>query len=232
MRRYLVWLCAASLVWASCGRSEDRATRVARPTAAAGESAEPRQADEPDPPSERALTIAARTPLSVRLEHSVASETSHDEDPVRAIVVQPVIVDGVKVIPSGSHIEGIVASVKRGGHIKGRAEVAVRFTRLVVKTASYPIRTSLVVRVGRSAAKKDWLSIGVPAGVGTLVGAAAGGGKGAIIGGIVGGGAGTAYAASTPGSRVSIPAGTVLRTELLEAVTVQVPIRPRTTPST
>ncbi len=86
--------------------------------------------------------------------------------------------------------------------------------------------------MGPGAAKKDWLAIGVPAGVGALVGAAADGGKGALVGGVIGGGAGTAYAAATPGSRVRIPAGTVLQTELLDAVTVHVPIRPLTNPST
>lgn len=231
MRPHLVWLCAASLALANCGRSSNSSKPAAQPMAAS-DSATPDRAADPDTPAERDLTIAAHTPLSVRLERSIASETSHGEDSVTAILVQPVIVDGVKAIPSGSRLRGSVALVERGGHLTGRAEIGVRFTRLIVKTTSYPIRTPLVVRVGQSAAKKDWLSIGVPAGVGTLVGAVAGGGKGALIGGVIGGGVGTAYAASTPGSRVSIPAGAVLRTELLDAVTVRVPIRPLATPST
>lgn len=228
MRSYFVWLCAVALACASCGRPTESSRPAERP---ADTPATPNRSVEPEPP-DRALTVAAHTLLRVRLERAVASATSHDGETVRATLVEPVIVDGEKAIPSGSHLDGVVALVKRGGRLKGRAEVGVRFTRLVVRTESYPITTSLVVRVGRSAARKDWLSIGVPAGVGALVGAAAGGGKGALIGGIVGGGAGTAYAASTPGSRVSIPAGSVLRTELVEAVTVHAPIRPLTTPST
>ena len=57
------------------------------------------------------------------------------------------IVEGLKAIPSGCRLEGEVTLVGAGRRASGRAEIGVRFTRLVVKTESYPIRTALVVPV-------------------------------------------------------------------------------------
>jgi hypothetical protein len=36
------------------------------------------------------------------------------------------------VIPAGTYVQGRISSVKRGGHIKGRAEVLMHFSTLII----------------------------------------------------------------------------------------------------
>jgi hypothetical protein len=46
----------------------------------------------------REIRVPASTPLSVRLETTVSSKSSHEEDPITAVLVEPIVVDGIDVI--------------------------------------------------------------------------------------------------------------------------------------
>jgi len=177
----------------------------------------------PPPPAFRDVVVAAGTGLSLRLATSAGSTTSLTGDPVRASVARSVVVGGLDVIPAGATVMGRVVRAVRAGHIKGRALIAIRFDRIDTAGRRYAIRTTLFEREAASHVKKDALSIGLPAAAGSIIGAIAGGGKGALIGGAVGGGAGTAYAMSTPGQQVVLPAGTVIRARLADPLTIRVP---------
>jgi hypothetical protein len=160
--------------------------------------------------------------LGLRLETSVASDTSKVEDPVRATLRKPVVSNHLTVLPEGTRIAGVVSDVERSGKVKGLAHVSLRFTSLTVDDERYEIRTSPVTRQAQSTKKKDATKVGIGAGAGALIGAIAGGGKGAAIGAGVGAAGGTGVVMATRGQEVHLPEGTSLSVTLASPLTVRV----------
>jgi hypothetical protein len=153
----------------------------------------------------RDITIPEGTELALTLESAVASDTSRVEDAVRASLRRAIVVDDVRVLPSGTPVRGVVTDVARSGKVKGRARIAMRFTEVVLDEERVDVRTSSVTRQARSTKKKDAAKVGVPAAGGALLGAIVGGGKGAAIGASVGGGAGAAAVMATRGEGCGCP---------------------------
>ncbi|MGE5360375.1 MAG: hypothetical protein ACM3NQ_15270 [Bacteroidales bacterium] len=211
------------------GRNTNANKRSDRAASAPGETlrdSEPSAASPaPARPAFEEVTVPANTLLHVRLEHGLASNTSHVEDPVRASITRSLDIDGVEALPAGSEIKGVVTEATPSGKVKGRATLALRFDTLATHGDQYKVRTQGVAREAAGTKKKDAAKIGIPAAGGAIIGGILGGGKGAAIGGAVGGGAGTAVVLSTAGEEVHLPAGTALTVKLLEPVTVRVPVR-------
>ena len=166
------------------------------------------------------MDVPSGTELSLILETAVSSETSKPDEPVRARVARPVVLHGMTAIPEGAPVTGSVVAAERSGRVKGRANVAIRFNRVVVANTPYTINTSRIVREAEATKGSDAKKIGIGAGVGAAIGAIAGGGDGAAIGAGVGGAAGTGAVLATRGKEVSIPAGTTLRTTIQETVRI------------
>jgi hypothetical protein len=171
----------------------------------------------------REVTLPAGTPLPIVMDTSVASNTSHVEQPVRAHLSRDVHLDNNVVLPAGSDVFGTVTAVRRPGKVKGRSYIALRLTTLVPAGTNdrYRIDTGRVARTGRATKKKDAMKIGIPAAGGAAVGALFGGKKGALIGAGAAGGAGTAVVLSTRGEEVGIGRGTPLTLRLASPVTVR-----------
>ena len=92
-------------------------------------------------PTFHEVTIVAGTVLPLTLETTVASNLNHVEDRVQARLSQPIVIDGVVVVPQGSRVDG-------------RARIAIRFDALVVNGARYDIATNSL-RGSRRAPKRD-----------------------------------------------------------------------------
>ncbi len=198
-----------------------------RRSTAPKESPRPSNAAPPPPaaPEYRELTIPSGTTLHVRLENAVASDTSKVEDPVRGSLTQPVLIDGVEALGSGTALRGVVTQATASGRVKGRAELAFRFDTLTTKGGDqHRIQTSGVEMEAESTTKKDALKIGVGAGAGAIIGGIVGGGKGAAIGTAVGGGAGTATVLATKGKEVRLEPGATVKVKLAQPLTVRVPM--------
>ena len=87
-------------------------------------------------------------------------------------------------IPAGCVVQGSVMEVERGGKVKERARLGIRFHTVVLADGSrLSIRTDSVVREGASPANESAAKIGGAAVGGAILGAILGGGKGAVIGG-------------------------------------------------
>jgi hypothetical protein len=170
------------------------------------------------------MDVPSGTELVLTLETPVSSETAKPDQPVRATLAKPVVVAGMEVIPHGALVTGAVVSAERSGKVKGRASIALRFNEVTVMNAPYRIITAQIVREAEATKGKDAKTIAVTTGVGTAIGAIAGGGKGAAIGAGVGGAAGTGAVLATRGKEVTIPAGATLRTEITETVRVIMPM--------
>jgi hypothetical protein len=169
----------------------------------------------------RTFTIPDNTVMDVTLNTPLASDSSRVEQRVNATVASPVIVDGDTVIPSGSALSGHVTHVDESGKIKGRAELAFRFTSLTVGGTTYDIDTKPLSYVAESTKKDDAVKIGAGAAAGAVIGAIAGGKKGAAIGSAVGAGAGTGVVLATDGKEIRLAEGRKLKVSLTNPLTIR-----------
>jgi hypothetical protein len=169
------------------------------------------------------VVVPSSSVLGLRVETSLSSERSQVEDTVQARVTRDVTADGRIAIPAGSRVLGSVTQVERGGKLKERARLGVRFHTLVLADgAQIPIRTESIFREGESPGGESARKIGGAAIGGAILGALIGGGKGAAIGGATGAAGGTAVVMAGDRNAATLPAGTVLSVRLSEPVTLDV----------
>ena len=170
-------------------------------------------------------TIAAGTSLDVELLDGASSKTSLVGDAVRARVTNPIIIDGLTVVPAGTIVGGTVTEAIPLKKIGGMATLGLRFDTLELAGGERKAIAAGLHEQGKSETGKD---------AGTIAGATAAGAllgrllskndktKGTLIGAAVGAAAGTGAAAATKGQEVELPAGTPLALRVEEALTVTV----------
>jgi hypothetical protein len=175
----------------------------------------------------RDVTLPAGTVLPLTLRTSVGSDTSDPEDPVRATLRAPVKMSGIQALPAGTVVTGHVTNAQRSGRVKGRAQIAFRFTRVDLPGAGgvTNIRTGTVARTAPATKKRDAATIGGGAVGGAIVGGIVGGGDGAAKGAAIGGAGGTGVVLATRGKEVRMAAGTPVSVKLTQPLTVRVPVR-------
>ncbi len=173
----------------------------------------------PAPP--QPITIPAGTRIRVQLGQTLGTKESQVGETFSATVADPVVVNGLTVIPAGASASGTVTDVKKLGHFMGNAQLAVRLDSISANGATYPVRTSTVERFEKGKGKRTALMTGGGAGVGALLGGLFGGGKGALIGGAIGAGAGGSGSAFTGNQDLVLPAESLLTFRLESDVTVQ-----------
>jgi len=169
----------------------------------------------------RTFTIPDNTALDVTLNTALASDTSRVEQTVNGTLASAVEIDGVTVIPAGSALSGHVTHVDDSDKIKGRAELAFRFTSLSVGSVTYDIDTKPLSYVAEGTKKDDAVKIGVGAAAGAVIGAITGGKKGAAIGSAVGAGAGTGVVLATDGKEIRLAEGRKLKVSLSNPLTIR-----------
>jgi hypothetical protein len=167
------------------------------------------------------LTVPAESVLGLQVQTPVSSETAHVEDRVDARVTRDVRVGDRVAIPSGSQVVGSVVQVDRGGKVRDRASLAIRFHTLILPDGSRtPLTTDALRREGPSPAAKSAAKIGGATVGGAILGAILGGGKGAAIGGGIGAAGGTAVTMAGDREPATLPAGTIVNVRLMSPVTV------------
>ena len=169
------------------------------------------------------VTVPAGTTLSLMLDSTLASDVSEVEDPVRARIARPVMVDGMPAIPEGSMVLGTVTTVDASGKVKGRARLAFRFDQLDVDGDRYEIRSDTVSYMADSTRTEDAKKVGIGAGAGALIGGLLGGKRGAGTGAAIGGGAGTALVLTTAGEAVRLRPGTPVEANLAQPLVLMIP---------
>ena len=153
----------------------------------------------------------------------MSSERAKVEDAVEARVTRDVRVDGRVAIPAGSLVQGTVTEVVRGGKVRERARLSIRFHTVVVGNGDrLALRTDAITREGTSPGRESATKIGAGAVGGAILGAILGGGKGAAIGAGVGAGGGTAAVMAGDRNIVTIPAGSTVSVRIQQPVSVTV----------
>jgi len=187
-------------------------------------SERPRESNGPPPAPEYVdLTVPSDAVLGLQIERTVTSELARIEDRVEARVTRDVRVADRIAIPAGSTVRGSVTEVDRGGRVKGKSRLAIRFHTIVLADGSQlALKTDPVVREGQSPGGESAAKVGGAAIGGAILGAILGGGKGAAIGGAVGAAGGTAAAMSNDRNPATLSAGTTVTVRMQAPVTVTV----------
>ena len=178
---------------------------------------------EPAGPVYDELVVSAQSVIGLQMESSVTSERARVEDEVVARVSRDVKVGDRVVIPAGARAHGEVTLVEKGGRLRDRARLGVRFTSIVLADGTrLPILTEAVYREGDAPSRESAAKIGGGAIGGAIIGGILGGAKGAAIGGTVGAGAGTAATMAAGRNNATLSSGSSLTVRLEEPVSITV----------
>ena len=174
---------------------------------------------EPPPRVPRTVTLAAGTMISVRLDQTISTEHNQSGDSFRALLDQPLSVNGIVVAERGSRVTGRIIDSDRAGRVKGVALLTLELTQISTSDGQkVKIQTETFNKHGETSRKADGVKIGAAAAIGAAIGALAGGGKGAAIGAGAGGAAGTGGVMATRGKDAELPVETKLSFRLRDAV--------------
>lgn len=179
----------------------------------------------PDPPAPTLdeLVVASDSVIGLRTENAVSSERSRVEDRIDARVIRDVRVGGRIAIPAGSRVSGSVVTVERGGKLRDKARLGIRFHTLTLADGTrIPISTETIYRFGQPRGDESAKKIGGGAVAGAILGAIIGGGKGAAIGATAGAAGGSVMVMNGDPSEAVFPAGVEVTARIVSPVTVTV----------
>ena len=251
-----VFLCA--LVFAAASSAQQPLPAAASPTTSSAASAsKPSQqpsavsaaASSPSAPAtakKAQVEVVSGTHIPLVLHNAISTRSAKPGDPVYFETIFPVMVDGHVVIPAGSYVSGEITESKRPGRIKGRGELMMKLTEMILPNG-YMVNLNAMPSgagtgggervnnegqiVGDSDKTSDVgtviRSTEAGTGIGAGVGAAAGNiGKGVGIGAGIGAVAGLGAVLLTRGPDAELPRGSTLeavieRPIFLEADKVQ-----------
>jgi len=181
------------------------------------------KAPEPPAPTVDELTVSADSVIGVQMETTLSSEHARIEDRVEARVVRDVRVGGRVAIPAGSRALGSVVVVERGGKMRERARLGIRFHTLALADGTrLPITTETIYRYGDAPGNSSAAKIGGGAVAGAILGAIIGGGKGAAIGATTGAAGGGAAVMASDRSEAVFASGAEVTARIVAPVTVTV----------
>jgi hypothetical protein len=91
----------------------------------------PKQPDSAKNASGR-VEVPIGTHIPLVLHNAVSTRSAKIGDPIYLETLFPVMVNGRVAIPAGSYVSGEVTETKRPGRVKGRAELMVKLTTLIL----------------------------------------------------------------------------------------------------
>jgi hypothetical protein len=212
------------------GRPEQRRGAEAIPVDDPAPAIEAAHVSDPEPPPVEApapqfeeLVVEADSVVGLQVETNVTSEQARVEDEIVARVTRDVRVGDRVAIPAGSKAYGEVTLVERGGRLKDRARLGIRFTSVVLADGTLvPLETETIYREGPAPGGGSAARIGGGAIGGAIIGGILGGTKGATIGGAVGAGGGTAAVMAGGRNPATLPNGTPITVRVTQPTTVTV----------
>jgi type IV secretion system protein VirB10 len=181
-------------------------------------------------PTPNEYIVPAGTHILLRLTNAVNTKSTVTGDRVYFETAIPIFVNGRMIIPQGSYINGRVTDAKSAGKVKGRAELALEYDSITLRSSgisrdlrSLPDSVDTVGNLNKSEGRiQSESSKGADAGrvaqttaIGTGVGAAVGSaaghiGAGAGLGAAGGAIAGLASVLGSRGKQVVLPVGTTM----------------------
>ena len=198
------------------------------------------QENGPPQSSASALMVPADTTIPLRLMNTINSRTVQPGQAIYCETIFPITVGNRIVIPRGSSVKGSVTKLVRPGHLKGKAQIGIRFETLILPNGTtHSLRATLsgFGGTGREGFKPKESKIegasskGDNAGrvaettitgaeIGTIAGAASGSpGKGLGIGSLAGAAGGLVWIMASRGKQIVLPSGTNFELQLSAPLT-------------
>lgn len=104
----------------------------------------------------QSVTLPPNTVISVRIADDISSNHNHEGDLFTGIVDPSVLVHDRVMIPRGTEAHVRMAYRKKGGHVKGKAEVQLELVSLVVNGTRLGVATDVEMKdKGAMKAKAD-----------------------------------------------------------------------------
>jgi hypothetical protein len=184
----------------------------------------PRTAPPPPPPdparAPAPVTVPMGTVLNALLTEAIDVDATKTGATFKALLDDPVMLDGKVIIPRGSALVLQAVKVEQAGKMKGADKITLKANSIAFGGRRYDIVTTQVEKKGSGEGKKTARKVVGGAGLGAVLGGIAGGGSGAAIGAAAGTATG-ALIASQGTEQLKLPAETRLQFTLNSAVTVQ-----------
>jgi hypothetical protein len=199
---------------------------TAAPTAGSEKTAEAKSGD--------TFVVPSGTRLPLVLHNSITTRNAQPGDPLYFETVFPVVLNDRILVPAGSYVQGEVLEATRPGRVKGRGEIRIRLTTMILPNG-YTVKFDAVPTNagtgGNESTDKEGKINGdsdkgtdagtvlkttaAGAGIGAVAGRSAGG---AGIGAAAGAAAGIATVMLTRGPELELPRGSSLDIVLDRAV--------------
>jgi hypothetical protein len=191
------------------------AATAAVPASAAPPAPAPKPAAAPKP-----VMVPAGTTVNVRLTSGIDVDASQAGQNFKAVVDDPVMINGAIVIPRGAGATVQAVNVEQSGKMKGSDKITLKLNTIRFGGMVYEVTSAYVESKGKGEGKKTGRKVAGGAGLGAIVGGIAGGGSGAAIGAAVGGATGAAVSAGGE-EHLTLPAETRLQFQLSQAVSIK-----------
>src|ERR1700678_4091425 len=81
------------------------------------------------------IMVPSGTHIPLVLHNAISTRSARPGDPVYFETVFPIMIDGKVVIPAGSYMSGEITESKRPGRVKGRGELMIKLTTLILPNA-------------------------------------------------------------------------------------------------
>ena len=184
--------------------------------------------DDPQPGAQPAsrpdhVTIPAGTRITVRTIDTIDSSNSQVGDRFQASLADPLLSNGIALVPQYALVTGRLTEAKASGTFKGKSELSLELTGIEVNGKTVPLVTGEYGVRGKSRGASTAKRTVGGAALGAIIGAVADGGQGAAIGAGAGAGAGAASEVIVGGAQVKVPSETLLEFTLLEDVQIPTP---------
>ncbi len=172
------------------------------------------------------LVVPSGTRVPLVLHNSITTRNAHPGDPLYFETVFPIVLNQRILVPAGSYVQGEVLEAKRPGRVKGRGEVRIRLTTMILPngyTVNFDAVPTNAGTGGNETTDKEGQINGdtdkasdagtvvkttaAGAGIGAIAGRSA---TGAGVGAMAGAAAGIATVMLTRGPELELPRGTTL----------------------
>jgi hypothetical protein len=179
------------------------------------------------------IEVPGGTHIPLVLHNAVSTRSARPGDPVYFETLFPVLIDGRVVIPAGSYMSGEVTESKRAGRVKGRAELGIKLTTMILPNA-YMVNLNATPSSARTGGGEtvgdegkvrgdtdkasDAGTIIKSTAAGAGIGGIAGGGRGAGIGAGIGAAAGLGAVLLSRGPDAELPRGSTVEVVIDRAI--------------
>jgi hypothetical protein len=169
----------------------------------------------PAPPPPQQVTVPAGTVLLVRLVDGLDTSSAYTGQLFSATLSTNLAANGYVVADAGTTVYGEVVEAKSAGRARGKSELKLQLTQIVIHGNAIPIVTDVFDSEGKSSGRRSARRLFGGAGLGAAIGAIAGNaGMGAAIGAV----SGAVASGVQKGDQVQLPGEAQLSFQLQQPV--------------